>query len=682
MVEMKDLRESAALPDIVAHADRAATPVFSSFRHRGCRATTSLVQVVLLAFAFYIMLLPVVQQRLNPLTGDEPFYVMTAISLVRDQDLDEANNYARRDYKEFYPPDPLPAAFRGWPGFPRTLPPHPATSTLPGLHTKHGIGLSVLIALPYQLFGRIGADLVIMVCAALLTGQMFLLARESAAPIVLAQLVALGLAIAMPIGPYATLIFPEIPAGLLLVYAVRRLAAPTNTPSRWLMTGVAISFLPWLHQRFAPTAVVLTLFVVGRVLRGRHERSMLLALPPLALGGASLLVYNQWLYGIPLQRTEDHAGFNHIAGTVNGAMGLLLDAQWGLLIVAPLMALAIAAVPWWYRASRRAMLIACVSVLPYLVVVSAYKVWWGEWGPAARYLVPIVPFAAGPLGAWLARATPRGRAIAAVFWAAGMLLAVVGYRDPQRFYHQPDGVNHLYQQVGDRLHISVQTWLVAFQPYALSPFPERLWISLFFILSVVLAMNAIGAPVLEGAGYIAARVAKAGRASVEYRGRHISVALLAALAVAFTVVVLVPVTLATRSRSDRVSLVVPTGGERIIVPFVNGRIGTMTKQSYGGRVSITVSGSGKAAATQESDAFYIFTDTRGRAKPPEHVPDFSIWINGRPADESIEQVPAYRSDHVYTIVIQVSRAPINLAIGDALSGDNTGAFEVVLAPIP
>ncbi|HMS58137.1 MAG TPA: hypothetical protein PKA49_04710, partial [Tepidiformaceae bacterium] len=52
------------------------------------------------------------------ITGDEPFYVMTALSLYRDHDLDELNNYRQRDYDSFSPSDPLPGDWQGWPAFP------------------------------------------------------------------------------------------------------------------------------------------------------------------------------------------------------------------------------------------------------------------------------------------------------------------------------------------------------------------------------------------------------------------------------------------------------------------------------------------------------------------------------------------------------------------------------------
>ena len=64
------------------------------------RAQDPLMFVVVMAFLLVAATLPNVLSRLDPLTGDEPFYVMTAISIIRDGDLDEANNYAQRDFDE------------------------------------------------------------------------------------------------------------------------------------------------------------------------------------------------------------------------------------------------------------------------------------------------------------------------------------------------------------------------------------------------------------------------------------------------------------------------------------------------------------------------------------------------------------------------------------------------------
>ncbi len=471
------------------------------------------VLVGAIVFAFLLALWPRFAERLDPLTGDEPFYVMTSISLLHDRDLDESNNYeaviVQGDAGPYTlyafdaslnPDDPLPANWQGWPSPPRLVGAHAATTTKPGLYTKHAIGLSALIAVPWELAGRFGANLVVMLAAALLAGQMFLLGRESGAGPSLAGLIAIGLAVAIPLGPYSLLLFPEIPAALLLIYAVRRANAP-NAAWQWLLCGCAVGFLPWLHQRFAPTAVVVSIIIFIRILQSRDVLyNAALALIPIGIGGVGLLFYNQWLYGVPLQRSEDHAGFNRFIGTLNGGFGLLLDAQWGLLITAPVFLLALAAVPRWLRDYSYVANVAVAAVAPYLIVVAAYKVWWGEWGPPARYLVPVVPLAAGPLAAWLRTASTSWRIATYGLWSVGLLATIVGYQDPQRFYHHPDGVNNLIVTLGDQLHLNAQRVLVAFQPYSIAPASARVWISVALLVTLAVVAREVSGLVLRGSG--------------------------------------------------------------------------------------------------------------------------------------------------------------------------------------
>jgi len=293
----------------------------------------------------------------------------------------------------------------------------------------------------------------------------------------------LALTTTLPIAPYALLIFPELPAALALTYAIRRLSAPCNRGWQWLSTGGAVAFLPWLHQRFVPVAAVLGAVLLWRYWRSR-DASVAVACVIVTIGATSLLNYNWWLYDSPMQNVADHAGFSSTAGTINGLVGLLLDAQWGLVINAPVFLVAIVALPRWLQVDRDRALLAIAVVTPYLVLVGAYRVWWGEWGPAARYLVPVVPLAAGPLAALLATSGRIVRAVVAGAWLIGAALSIIGFADPQRFYHQPDGVNNLIARAGDLLHVDVAGHLVSFQPYALSPRADRVMAGLWLFLAI------------------------------------------------------------------------------------------------------------------------------------------------------------------------------------------------------
>ena len=384
---------------------------------------------------------PRILDRLHPLTGDEPFYVMTAISLIDDGDLNEANNYAQRDFDRFYPIAGLPTD--GWAGAPYPLPPHQSQTTRPGLYSKHGLGMAVLVAVPFALGGRALVLVLLATIAGALAGQTTALAGRYALPR-LAAGVGLALAFTNPLASYSLLIFPEMTAALAITYAVRRVLAPRNVGWQWFLTGGATAVLPWLHYRLAPVCVVLAVLALLRHRRALRGRAGLVAL---ALPLPSAVALGRWywyLYGSILPPSSDHRGFSNLGGTLNGLAGTFLDQQWGAAVHNPLLLLAVAAFAPFVVWQRRDALSLTAVALPYLLLIAAYHDWWGEWGPPARYLADIVPLAAAPLGWWLARLRGwRPWAVLGVAVLPGLLVMATFVTDPQRMYNDFDNTSPL-----------------------------------------------------------------------------------------------------------------------------------------------------------------------------------------------------------------------------------------------
>ncbi len=101
--------------------------------------------------------------------------------------------------------------------------------------------------------------------------------------------------------------------------------------------------------------------------------------------------------------------------------------------------------------------------------------------------------------AWPARRAPGRRRwpgwlATALLWGWGATLTAIGYLDPQRFYHHPDGVNKLVGVVSGRLGVDLGRWLVPFQPYAQAPLDERLLAALIAAVALLLALLLVGPP--------------------------------------------------------------------------------------------------------------------------------------------------------------------------------------------
>jgi hypothetical protein len=398
---------------------------------------------------------------------------MTSISLVDDHDLDETNNYANRDYHRFYPA--LGPTHSGWPSYPDPLPPHQSDTTRPGLYSKHGLGLALLIALPFYLGGRTLTLIVLAAIAALLAANMTLLAARYTRLPGLAALSALALALTNPLFSFSLLIFPEMSAALAITYATRRLLADRNHPWQWLLTGAAIAVLPWLHYRLTPISVILAVIAVIRFRRQWTPPSIISAAILPASSASALLWWHRHLYNSPFPPSTDHAGFSGFTGTINGLAGTFLDQQWGAFIHNPLLLLAVSAFVPFALARRRDASVIAVLVLPYLILISAYRVWWGEWNPPARYLTDVVPLAVIPL-AWLFDQLPGiWRWLVPTLFALPAAAVIATFvNDPQLMYNQPDGTSRLLETWHDWIGIDATRVIPSFVFYSESSLTERL----------------------------------------------------------------------------------------------------------------------------------------------------------------------------------------------------------------
>src|SRR6478735_3711929 len=155
------------------------------------RTRVSIVCAFAIVYLAGLLWIPTIESRLNPLTGDEPFYVITSMSLIHDHDLNEANNYADRDWNTFYPA--LGPTLYGWPGYPDPLSPHSTSTARPGLYSKHGLGMALLIALPWSIGGRTLTLIVLAAIAGLVAANMTMLGQQMGADPVLAAAIAVSL---------------------------------------------------------------------------------------------------------------------------------------------------------------------------------------------------------------------------------------------------------------------------------------------------------------------------------------------------------------------------------------------------------------------------------------------------------------------------------------------------------
>lgn len=458
----------------------------------------------------FVLITPHLLDWLNPPSGDEPYYLVTAISIIQDHDIDETNQWQNHAYWDFYPScdeiratpnfgsvslsngstDNTPGILA--PGIPcpnygnfQYLAPHNSKDIIrPGLYTKHGLGLSFLIAPAYWLGQRPATMYFMNFLAALLGLNLFLLAYETSRKRWIAWLVWACMTFTAPFISYAFLIFPAMPAALFTVYAWRRsrlaaqariwarenqVAAPTvNNVWQTALLALCIAILPWLHSVYLSIAFPLGLyfFLGGREFIGNARRwfrkrflfplipdditiaSFTVFLAIVGFFGGLFVTYYVYYYGTPLPNTQDHAGFAPPDFIWNGILGLFFDQKYGLLIYSPLYLIPLAGIVLLFFKTgdaaetncRRADLIWLgIVALPNFLIMSDYNQWWGEWCPPARYLVPFLPLLAMPFSfaldqmrTWVLRMFFG----VAALWSVGVAFAFM--YNPHLQYHWED----------------------------------------------------------------------------------------------------------------------------------------------------------------------------------------------------------------------------------------------------
>ena len=294
-------------------------------------------------------------------SGDEPAYLIMARSLLRDGDVQ-----APEAGGEF----------------------HRSPCAKPGVAVSvHPPGLSAVIAIPDRLLGERGARLAVAATGILLGATLIpilgLVVDSSSA-----VLIALLLSVTFPLAPFSGVIFPDLPAAACLAIVGARLLG-----AGWSLghAAVAVVLLPWLNPRFLPPTVLLLAWgwIDHRVDR---RTSVFLSVSFVVTLGWMAWLHVRW-FGSPSPFAARWCAAHLFKASTffTGILGVLVDQQYGLLVWAPLFILMPAGWVLLWRRSWKA-------ALGVLVLIGATCIpglmhnWTAGWSPAARYLVPALPF--------------------------------------------------------------------------------------------------------------------------------------------------------------------------------------------------------------------------------------------------------------------------------------------------
>ena len=184
--------------------------------------------------------------RWYPVTGDEPHYLAIASGVINYGTFEQTRSY-RDDF-----PD-LPTFFHTFEG------PN-------GRYNAHGIGLPLIVCVPYLIGGAAAAKISLILLSGFLVVLLWRVSSFYTTGHGRRFLIVLIATVSLPFITAANQLYPEIPAGLICLTAISWLLLMESDAERfrkweWAV-AIGISFLPWFHIKFLGTTLVLVFFLV------------------------------------------------------------------------------------------------------------------------------------------------------------------------------------------------------------------------------------------------------------------------------------------------------------------------------------------------------------------------------------------------------------------------------------
>ena len=351
--------------------------------------------------------------------GDEPHYLLIAHSLLKDGDLDLANNYQNADFKAYMPPQVS------------SLQPHTAPAKKKGVfYSFHSPGIAILLLPFYALGLALGKGMLIFLVrfgmsliGAFLGIQIYLYAREAWNREKLALGLWILVTLTAPVFFYATHIYTEIVVAAFGLFAFRRLRSARTLNARSLaLIGFLLASFIWFHAlKYLFIQAPLFLYALLRVWKSSEAKNRFGRLAAFFIpAGLCFAAYFSLQYAF-------YGSFNPTSVSFQGAMngqqtmgflknlligipfklrwetlaGYFLDQRDGLLLYAPIYFFAFLGVVAMFRAKSKDAGWLLFIAAPY-ILVSAFLTQRSGYAPQARPLVPVIWVLAIFIGGFIA----------------------------------------------------------------------------------------------------------------------------------------------------------------------------------------------------------------------------------------------------------------------------------------
>jgi len=442
-------------------------------------------------------------------SGDEPYYLLSSHSLIKEGDINVADNYARQDYFYFYSKKDNPRLRLGIYGrygrrgkdtiYPINLP-----------------GISVLMLPFYWLSGFFSGRWLTYILkaslspwAALLGLQLYLYARELWGR----ERLALGLwalySFSSPVLFFAVHLYPEIPAALFCFYIFRKVAGSSPlSVIQLLLLGLLLGLLPWfgLKFNFLFWSLILVSLYFLIIRRGVRFKTLALIAPAL-VSMALFYLFIRSLYGtfspiavyegvLTPERTE---AFKQtllaipLRARVDAFLDYFLDQRDGLLLYSPVYFFSFLGLVEIWRRKKQDFWCFLIIGLPFVVNYALFTHRQGA-SPQGRVLAPLSWIGVIAIGHFLVHNRRRvfsflfGAASAAGLAAAGLALAHPSFLYQPTTHEFTSRPGELFVHLSN-LHFFLPALLPSFIKVDNSRYwPNYVWLAALVVFVLVYAL--------------------------------------------------------------------------------------------------------------------------------------------------------------------------------------------------
>ena len=406
----------------------------------------------LASFLIYQAAAFIIVSRGPSFSGDEPYYLLTAHSLLRDGDINVANNYARQDYFYFYSKKDNPRLKLGIYG-------REGRDGKGSIYPINLPGISVLM-LPFYWLSRLfsGKWLTFILktslsfWASLLGLQVYLYARERWER----ERLSLGLwalySFSAPVLFYAVHLYPEVPIAFFAFYVFRKVSGRTPLSTvGMILCGSLLGLFPWFGLKYSFLFYPLFLVSMYFLLKEQKARlkALVFAVPPLV----SMVLFYIFVYSLygtfspiavyeGVMSPERAEAFKQLVlgipfrSRVDAFLDYFLDQRDGLLLYSPLYFFGLLGLVELYRRKKSDFWSLLLIGLPFLLNYALFTHRQGA-APQGRVLAPLSWILIIAVGYFIVH--NRRKAFSFFFGAAagaGFLIAGILLANPS-FLYQP-----------------------------------------------------------------------------------------------------------------------------------------------------------------------------------------------------------------------------------------------------